>query len=678
MSNPFFAEWDTPFGIPPFDQIKEEHFSHAFDQAFGDHDAEVEAIVENKEAATFENTIEALERTGTLLDKVSGVFFNLTSSNSTDDLQAIELEVVPRFAAHSSRMFNNQGLFGRVKSVYESRDDQPLDADQVQLLADTYTNFVRAGAALSDDSRSKVQALDEELAGLTTQFGQNILKDTNNFELVLDSAEEAKGLPESVLQAALGEGEQRGKSGKYVFTISRSSITPFLQFAEKRDLREKIYKAYTQCGNNDNEHNNHQILKTIAALRARRSRLLGFESHAHYMLDDRMAKTPENVTDLLDKIWSPTRKKVAIEAEDLQSRIQEEGGNFKLCSWDWWYYTEKIRAERYSLNEEQVKQYFKLENVRDGAFDVATRLYGITFEEVTDIPRYHPDVVGYEVKDADGTLIGLFLVDYFMRPSKRGGAWMNEFRGQSNLEESIRPIVVNCCNFPKADPCLLGMDEVRTLFHEFGHGLHGLLSQVRYRSQSGTNVKQDFVELPSQIMEHWAIEPEVMKSYARHVETGEVIPDEIIEKLLESQTFNQGFATTEYLAASYLDMAWHTLVSDEDQDEEQDVESFEEKALQQIDLIDAVEPRYKSSYFQHIFSGDHYSAGYYSYIWAEVLDADGFEAFKEKGIFDAETARSFRENVLERGGTSDPMELYKQFRGREPEVEPLLKNRGLA
>ena len=370
-----------------------------------------------------------------------------------------------------------------------------------------------------------------------------------------------------------------------------------------------------------------------------------------------------------------------MEAEDLQSRIQEEGGNFKLAPWDWRYYTEKVRAERYDLDEEQVKPYFKLENVRDGAFSVATKLYGITFEEVSDIPRYHPDVVGYEVKDADGSLIGLFLVDYFMRPSKRGGAWMNEFRGQSNLDESIRPIVVNCCNFPKADPCLLGLDEVRTLFHEFGHGLHGLLSQVRYRSQSGTSVKQDFVELPSQIMEHWAIEPEVMKSYARHIDTGEIIPDELIAKLLQAQTFNQGFATTEYLAASYLDMAWHTLVSDEDQDEDQnkelDVESFEAKALQQIELIEAVDPRYKSSYFQHIFSGDSYSAGYYSYLWAEVLDADGFEAFKEKGIFDADTARSFRENVLERGGTSDPMELYKKFRGREPEVAPLLKNRGL-
>ena len=673
MSNPFFEEWDTPFGIAPFERIEAAHYEPAFDKAFSDHNDEIDGIVSNPAPATFENTIEALEVSASLLHKVSGVFYNLTSSDTSDELQAIEMEIVPRYAAHKSSLLTNQGLYSRINAVYDSRAGLALDPDQIQLLEDTHTRFVRAGAALDENSRSKVQELDKELAGLTTQFGQNNLKDTNEFELVLDSKEQVRGLPEFVLQAALGEGEQRGKPGKYVFTISRSSITPFMQFAEDRDLREKIYHAYTHCSNNDNEYANHEILKKIASLRVSRARLLGFDNHALYMLDDRMAKTPERVAGLLDKIWAPAKKKVASEAQDLQTRIQEDGGNFKLAPWDWWYYTEKIRSERFSLDEEEVKPYFKLENVRDGAFDVATRLFGITFEEVTDIPRYHPDIKGYEVKDADGSLIGLFLVDYFMRPSKRGGAWMNEFRGQSDLEESIRPIVVNCCNFPKADPCLLGMDEVRTLFHEFGHGLHGLLSQVRYQSQSGTNVKQDFVELPSQIMEHWAIEPEVMRSYARHYETGEVIPDELITKLLQASTFNQGFATTEYLAASYLDMAWHTLESTEDLT----VESFEANAMKQIELIDAVDPRYKSSYFQHIFAGDHYSAGYYSYIWAEVLDADGFQAFKEKGIFDEETARSFRENILELGGTADPMALYREFRGREPVVEPLLKDRGL-
>jgi len=673
MSNPFFAEWETPFGIPPFDQIREEHYLEAFETAFSDHDREIDEIACNDAEPTFENTIEALERSGKLLHKVAGVFFNVTSSNTNDEIQAIQMEVSPRWAVHSGKLYNNQALYSRVQLIFEQRGDLDLDPDQLQLLEDTNTSFVRAGASLNEESRSSVQALDKELAELRTKFSQNILKDTNEFELVLDSKEQGAGLPESVLQAALGEGEQRGKSGKYVFTISRSSITPFLQFAQDRELREKIYQAYTHCSNNDNDYANHDILKKIASLRVRRAKLLGFDSHAHYMLDDRMAKTPESVTTLLDKIWAPAKKKVEAEAADCQAKIQEEGGNFKLAPWDWLYYSGKVRSERFSFDEEEVRPYFKLENVRDGAFAVATRLYGITFEEVADIPRYHPDVKGYEVKDEDGSLIGLFLVDYFMRPSKKGGAWMNEFRGQSDLDESIRPIVVNCCNFPKTDPCLLGMDEVRTLFHEFGHGLHGLLSQVRYQSQSGTNVKQDFVELPSQIMEHWAIEPEVLRSYARHHETGEVIPDALIDKLLESSTFNQGFATTEYLAASYLDMAWHTLETDE----EQDVESFEVSAMDQIELIDAVDPRYKSSYFQHVFAGDHYSAGYYSYIWAEVLDADGFEAFKENGIFDQETAKLFRENVLELGGTADPMELYKAFRGREPVVGPLLKDRGL-
>ncbi len=674
MSNPFFEPWRTPFGIPPFDSIKDEHYLEAFNEAFAEHNAEILKIAENQAPATFENTVEALERSAALLRKVGGVFFNMSSAHTNDVIQNIQMEIAPKFAAHQGQLFNNQKLFSRVSAIYSQKEEAGLAEDQQQLLEETYTSFVRAGAALTENKREEVQQLDEELAGLRTRFGQNILKDTNSFELVLDATEDTRGLPESVLKAALGEGDQRGKPGQYVFTISRSSITPFLQYAENRELREKIYKAYTQCANNDNEYNNHKVLKKIAALRARRAQLLGFESHARYMLDDRMAKTPEAVTELLDKIWEPAKIKVNEEASDLQDRIQEDGGNFSLASWDWWYYTEKIRSERFSLDPAEVKPFFELGKVRDGAFAVATRLYGITFEEAVGIRSYHPDVITYEVKDADGSLIGLFLVDYFMRPSKRGGAWMSKFRGQSNLDESVRPIVVNCCNFPKADPCLLGMDEVRTLFHEFGHGLHGLLSQVRYESQSGTNVKQDFVELPSQIMEHWAMEPEVLRSYARHYETGEVIPDGIIEKLLEAETFNQGFATTEYLAASYLDMAWHGLESTD----EQDVESFEADAMQQIELLDAVNPRYKSSYFQHIFAGDNYSAGYYAYIWAEVLDADGFEAFKENGIFDAPTAKSFRENVLERGGTADPMMLYRQFRGRDPEVAPLLKNRGLA
>lgn len=674
MVNPFFKSWQTSYGMPPFDEIKDEHYLPAFERAFADHEAEIDQIAANKSPPTFTNTIEAMERSGALLRKVSGVFYNLSSSNTNDQLQAIEVNLAPRSAAHFGRTYNHQILFKRVSQIYAKRKALALDGDQFLLVEDIYTEFVRAGAALSDVVRPQVQALDESLAGLMTQFSQNILKDTNDFEMVVDSAVDLAGLPATVLSAAGVEAQHRGMPGKYVFTVSRSSITPFLQYADSRALREKIYKAYTHNANNPNDFNNQAIVGQIAALRVQRALLLGYQSHAHYMLDDRMAKTPANVNQLLDSIWQPAQIKVAKEASDLQDSIQAQGGNFKLAAWDWWYYTEKLRSKRYSLDEEQLKPYFKLENVRDGAFDVAHKLYGLSFKQVTDVPLYHPDVISYEVSDADGSLIGLFLVDYFMRSSKQGGAWMSEFRAQSNLDESVRPIVVNTCNFPKADPCLLGMDEVLTLFHEFGHGLHGLLSQVRYESQSGTNVKQDFVELPSQIMEHWAIEPEVLRSYARHVDTGKVIPEEVIDKLLASHSFNQGFSTTEYLAAAYLDMAWSSLETTD----APDVDSFETQAMQAIKLIDAVAPRYRSSYFQHIFAGDSYSAGYYAYIWAEVLDADGFEAFKEKGIFDAATAQSFRQNILEKGGTAEAMEMYEAFRGRAPDVSPLLKNRGLA
>lgn len=672
MTNPFYEYWDTPFGIPPFEKITVSDMREALDEGFRQGLAEVEAIVDQSDEPSFENTIEAFERTGHLLNKVAGVFSNLTSAHTNDELQALQMEVAPRFASHASEIFNNQGLFARVKAVY---DNPPaLAPDQEKLLKDTFRRFEKAGANLAFEDQASVKAINQELASLMTQFGQNVLKDTNAFELVLDKEDDLAGLPGSVKEAAANEAESRDMKGKYVFTISRSSITPFLQFADKRELREQIYNAYTTCGDNNNDYNNRSVLQKIASLRARRAKILGYNTHAHAMLDDRMAGTPEAVNNLLDEIWAPAKAKVKQEADALQDRIQRDGGNFKLAPWDWFYYTEKLRQEQFDLDDEVVKPYFELEAVRQGAFDVATRLYGITFEELYDVPGYHPDINVYEVSDSTGAHVGVFITDYFMRASKRGGAWMNEFRGQSNLDGSVRPIVVNCCNFPKGSPCLLGMDEVRTLFHEFGHGLHGLMSQVRYESQSGTNVKQDFVELPSQIMEHWAVQPEVMRSYARHYKTGEVIPDELIEKIREAGTFNQGFATTEYLAACYLDMAWHGLETED----LQDVEFFEAGAMAAVDLIDEVDPRYKSTYFQHVFTGEHYSAGYYSYIWAEVLDADGFEAFKEHGIFDEATAQAFRENVLEKGGSVEPMDLYVAFRGREPEVVPLLKNRGLA
>ncbi|MBT5154804.1 MAG: M3 family metallopeptidase, partial [Gammaproteobacteria bacterium] len=617
MANPFFEPLPEN-GVPEFEKILSHHYEEAFERGFEEQNREIQAITRNREAPTFGNTIEAMERSGELLERVGNVFWNLTSSDTSDELQVLELALSPRLAAHNSQIYSDPALFKRVQAITES--DQPLDPEASQLLEEIHGSFVRAGAHLSESARERVNEITESLAGLTTRFGQNVLQDVNEFELVVDAAEDISGLPDSVLNAARSEAESRGKPGQYVFTISRSSITPFLQYADSRSLREKLYRAYTDCGTMTTD--NHPVIQEIIECRAERARILGFGSHADFMLDDRMAKTPEAVKGLLDRVWTPCQDKVAKEAQDLQSRIQEDGGNFELQPWDWWYYTEKIRQERFDLDEEAVKPYFKLENVRDGAFEVAHKLYGIKFEQV-DVPVYHPDVVAYEVTDADGSTIGIFLFDFFMRPSKQGGAWMSEFRGQSNLDEPVRPVIVNCCNFPKADPCLLGMDEVRTLFHEFGHGLHGLLSKVRYPRLSGTNVKQDFVELPSQIMEHWALEPEVLKSYAIHHETGEPIPDELIKKLKSAQTFNQGFATTEYLAACYLDLAWHQ----QEGRAPEDVDGFERQAMDNIHKIKMVDPRYRSAYFRHVFEGEHYSAGYYVYIWAEVLDADGFEAF---------------------------------------------------
>ena len=669
MPNPFYQPLSSE-GVPDFDAISPEHYREAFERAFAEHDEEIRAIVANPAAPTFANTLEALERSGSLLKRVDAVFSNLTSAHTNDVLEALDLEISPQYAVHQSRIYSNPELFARVRAVEQAAES--LEPEQAQLLLETHKAFVRAGAELDDAARARVDAMNEELATLTTQFGQNVLRDTNSFELALEEGDDTAGLPEFVLAAARAEAAARGREEGYLFTLSRSSITPFLQYSNRRGLREQIYQAYTRCG--QSAVDNHAIIRRIVSLRAERARLLGFATHADYMLDDRMAQQPENALELLQKVWEPCRVRVAEEAADLQARIHADGDSFGLQPWDWHFYTEKIRQERYSLDENTIKPYFKLENVRDGAFEVARKLYGITFHERPDLPRYHPDVVVYEAREADGSKIGIFLFDFYMRPSKRSGAWMSAYRSQSKLDGHVQPVIVNCCNFPKTDPCLLGLDEVRTLFHEFGHGLHGLLSDVRYEGLSGTNVKQDFVELPSQIMEYWAIEPEVLRSYARHCESGEVMPEEMISKLRAAQRFNQGFATSEYLAACFLDMAWHGKAGEV----ADDVDEFESQLMRDLGMIAVIDPRYKSSYFQHIFSDDYYSAGYYVYMWAEVLDADGFEAFKEKGLFDQATAKSFRENILERGGTADPMQLYRAFRGRDPEVGPLLHNRGFA
>ncbi len=676
-SNPFLQDWKTPFGIPPFDEIECEHYIPAFEAAFAEHKANLSEIVNNPGPATFANTLEAMELAKPTLDKVLRVFYNLTSSSSNEALQGVENKMSPQIAAHFASVSTDAELFERINVIYEARSTVELDSEARKLLEQVHSRFVRAGAALPLDARERMNAIEGELAGLYTTFGQHILKDTNEFELLLTQEHELAGLPDSVRVSAAAVAQERGYESGYVFTISRSSFTPFMQFANNRELRQKMYEAYTHCGDNGTANDNNKLVGKIVGLRHERARLLGFESHAHYMLDDRMAAKPENVMALLDQLWEPTKKKVLQEAKDLQAAIKQGGGDFQLEAWDWWYYTEKVLASRFELDEEELKAYFSLENVRDGAFAVVKKLYGLSFEEIEDFPSYHEDVAAYEVKDSDGSAIGIFLVDYYMRPEKRGGAWMSEFRAQSKLDGDIRPIVINVCNFPKGSlsmPCLLGMEEVTTLFHELGHGLHGLLSQVKYASLAGTNVKQDFVELPSQIMEHWAVEGEVLQSYARHYSSGEPIPQSLIDKIRKASTFNQGFATTEYLAACYLDMSWHSPESSG----ERDVAGHEKNAMNSIDLISQVAPRYRPTYFQHIFTGDSYSAGYYSYIWAEVLDADGYEAFKENGLFDAATAMRFRKEILERGGSDDEMNMYRAFRGRDPVVEPLLAVRGLA
>ncbi|WOJ92792.1 M3 family metallopeptidase [Congregibacter variabilis] len=667
MSNPFFEPLaDT--GIPDFSAIRFEHYREAFDRGFAQQQDEIHAIASNPEAATFANTLEALENSGSLLTRVENVFWNLASSDTTAELQALECEISPQASAHRSAIYTNAQLYARVRTVRDAQES--LSAEQEQLLEKTRRRFVRAGAELADTQRSRVSAITEQLAVLCTRFGQNVLRDNNAYALVLSHEEDLAGLPDYVIEMGRNDAGARDMTDACVFTLSRSSITPFLQYADNRALREEIYRAYSSCGTRNVD--NRPLISEIVALRNERAQLLGFESHADFMLDHRMAKTPSAVRDLLDQVWQPCQEQVTSEATALAA-CAGLSSEEELAPWDWWYYTEKLRQERFDLDPDEMKQYFKLENVRDGVFEVANKLYGIVFRERSDLPVYHPDVQVYEATEADGTLIGYFLFDFYMRTSKRSGAWMSEFRAQSNNGKRVTPVIVNCCNFPKSDLCLLGVDEVRTLFHEFGHGLHGLLSNVRYASLGGTKVKQDFVELPSQIMEHWAMEPCVLRSYARHVQTDAPIPDALISKLKASEQFNQGFATTEYLAACYLDLAWHS----DPKAEECDVDKFEARALKDIGMPSAIDPRYKSTYFQHIFSDDSYSAGYYVYIWAEVLDADGFEAFKEQGLFDQAMARAFRSQVLERGGTADPMSLYRAFRGRDPEVMPLLRNRGL-
>jgi len=676
--NPFFSEYDTPFGVPPFDKIKEEHYMPAFTEAVRIHDDEITAIVDNSESPDFKNTIEALEISGDMLDKVVNVFFALNSANTNETMQELAKEIGPKLAEHQDNISLNDGLFKRIKELHSKIDDLGLSTEQRRLLEDYYKGFVRGGADLDEEGKAKFREINQELTVLDLQFGENVLKETNAFELVIDNEDDLAGLPAAVIAGAAEAATQKGYEGKWLFTLHKPSMIPFIQYSEKRELREKIYKAYYHKGDNNNDLDNKAILTKTAALRVKKAHLLGYRTYAHFILEENMSKNPDTVFDFLDKLWPASLKKAKEEAAVLQAMIDEEGGGFKLESWDWWYYSEKVKKAKYDLDEEMLKPYFVLDNVIEGAFGVATKLWGITFEEKKNLPKYHEDVRVFEVKEANGDHIGILYTDYFPRESKRGGAWMGAYRKQSNIGgKMISPVITNVGNFqkPTADqPALLTWDDVLTLFHEFGHGLHGLLTNCTYPGQSGTAVATDFVELPSQIMENWAGEPAVLATYAKHYKTGEIIPDHLVEKMKKTSKFNQGFATTEYLAASYLDMHWHSLSVPV----EHDVLEFENKALAELGLIPEIKSRYRSTYFRHIFAGGGgYAAGYFSYMWAEVLDQDAFQAFRETDIFNKELADSFRKNILGKGGSEDPMVLYKRFRGADPSIDPLLRKRGL-
>jgi len=675
--NPLLAEFDTPFGVPPFDLIKYEHYMPAFKKAMEVQNEEIDAIVSNPEAASFENTIAALDYSGDLYNKVSNIFYNIKSANTSDEMQEIAKELVPIISEHKSNISLNPQLFERIKTVYLGRDSLDLDQEQAMLLEKTYKRFVRSGADLSEEDKANMRKIDEQLSMLSLQFGDNLLEETNNYILLIENEEDLEGLPEGLISGAAEAAEEAGQAGKWVFTLQKPSWIPFLTYCENRELREEIYKAMYTRANRGNEFDNKDIIELIIKLRTERAQLLGYKSHADYVLEERMAKTPENVNNLLMKLWVPAIRIAREEAAMMQKMIDAEGGDFKLASWDWWYYAEKIRQEKYALDDEELREYFSLEDVTAGVFMVINKLYGITFERRDDLPVYHEDVIAYEVKNADGSHLGVQYMDFYPRASKKSGAWSTSYRRQHVRDgENVSTIGSIVCNFSKPSgdkPALISFDEAETFFHEMGHALHGQFSECTYPGISGSSVPRDFVELPSQIMENWGENRGVLKEYAKHYKTGEAIPDELLDKMEASSKFNMGFTTTEYLAASFLDMFYHTITSVKDID----VNAFEAEAMNSIGLIDEIIPRYKSTYFSHIFSGG-YSAGYYSYIWSEVLDKDAFNAFVETGdIFNQDVASSFRYNILAKGGSLEPMEMYLNFRGKEPDVNALLKARGL-
>ncbi|WP_304243582.1 M3 family metallopeptidase [Phocaeicola plebeius] len=671
--NPFLSEFETPYGTPDFNRIKVEHYEPAFLKGIKQQNEEIKAIVENPDEPTFENTIVALDNSGEILARVSGVFFALTEADTNDEMMALEAKIAPMLSEHSDNIFLNQELYKRVAAVHaqEEAGKIQLTTEQHYLLDKYYKEFVRSGAGLDAQKQERLREINKQLSTLTIEFGNHVLADNNDYLLVVDKKEDLAGLPDAVIAGAAQEAKAHGKDGKWVFTLQESSRTPLLQYAQNRELRKNIYQAYTSLGNRGNANDNKEVLKKVLALRLEKAQLMGFNNFAEYQLADNMAKNPKNALDLLYGLWEYSIKNAKAEAAELQKIMDREGKGEKLEAWDWWYYAEKLRQEKYDLNEDAIKPYFSQEDVHNGLCTVVNKLYGITLTPCDSISVYNKDVKTYIVKDADGSLLGVFYSDYMPRASKRSGAWMSNFREQ---QEGVRPLIYNVASFtkPAGDlPSLLTIDEARTMYHEFGHALHGLLTQCKYKGVSGTSVAQDFVELPSQIMEHWAVSPEVLKMYAKHYQTREAIPDSLIAKIENQALFNQGFMTTELLAAAILDMEMHCLTTMEGFD----VLQFEKQLMDKLGLIPQIAPRYRSTYFNHIMGG--YAAGYYSYIWAERLDTDAFEAFKEHGLFDQATATSFRKNILEKGGSDDPMKLYVTFRGAEPSLDALLKTRGL-
>ena len=674
--NPLLQEWKTPYGLPPFDKIKIEHYVPAFKAAMAEQMKNIEAIINNPQKANFINTIEALENAGELMTKVSLVFYNELSANTNEKLQKVAEEVAPMISKHSDDISLNPKLFAKIKAVYENRATEKLNVEQTRLLEKYYKDFVRSGANLNENEQIRLREINSKMSLLTLQFSNNVMAETNGFKLIIDNKEDLAGLPQSIVQMGADDAKSMNMEGKWVYTTKKPSMLPFLTYAKNRNLREKIYNAYLNRGNNNNENDNKKVIAQIVRLRLERSNLLGYKTYADYGLETTMAKNADNVMNLLTKLWKPALKVAHLEEEEMQKLAEKEGDKIKIESWDWWYYAEKVRKVKFDIDEEQLRPYFKLENVRNGIFTVTGKLYGLKFVEKKGIPLYHTEATLYEVREADNSLLGVIMLDFFPRASKQNGAWCTGYRtAHYKNGKRIIPIVSINCNLNKPtgnEPALLSLDDVETFFHEFGHGIHALVSNCQY--ETSANCPSDFVELPSQFFENWALQPEVLKMYAKHYKTGAIIPTELIKKLEASSHFNQGFATVEYLAAAIIDMRYHMLTSADDVN----VTEFENSVLADLDMIQSIAPRYRSTYYLHIFSSGEYAAGYYSYIWSEVLDTDAFAAFVEKGnIFDPATAKSFRKNILEKGNSVDPQEMYKNYRGRDASIEPLLKKRGL-